>query len=206
MSSAWTHKLSAVDLQRNSVRWTVEVGREPRGLALQRDGRRAYLSHLTGAALTRVDDLGGSSPTVQRLELAASPLRAPAGKALNASLGYALTLSPDEGLLFAPRHAQPALALHRGLERLRARGQHHHPAGADQQRVAEADAHARERVAHRRGREAEAAGRPGHADLLQQRVERDQQREVGGRHRRRRYPIGIAGDTAQSPAFGQPAR
>ena len=109
VSSAWTHKLSAVDLQRNSVRWTVEVGREPRGLALQRDGQRAYLSHLTGAALTRVDDLGGSSPTVQRVELAASPLRAPAGKALNASLGYALTLSPDEGLLFAPRHALGAL-------------------------------------------------------------------------------------------------
>ncbi|MDI1451381.1 hypothetical protein [Polyangium sp. 6x1] len=109
VTSAWTHKISAVDLRSHEVRWTVDVGREPRGIALRKDGQSAYVSHLTGAPLTRIDALGTSTPTIRRVELPASPLRTPVGKSLNASLGYALALSPDESLLFAPRHALGAL-------------------------------------------------------------------------------------------------
>ncbi len=109
VTSAWTHKVSAVDLRTHAVLWTVDVGREPRGIALRQDGKSAYISHLTGAALTRIDELGNSTPTLRRIDLPASPLRTPVGKALNASLGYAITLSPDESLLFAPRHALGAL-------------------------------------------------------------------------------------------------
>jgi cytochrome c peroxidase len=109
VTSAWTHKVSAVDLRTNAVRWTVDVGREPRGIAIRQDGRSAYITHLIGAALTRIDELGNSTPTLRRIELPASPLRTPMGKALGASLGYAIALSPDESLLFAPRHALGAL-------------------------------------------------------------------------------------------------
>jgi DNA-binding beta-propeller fold protein YncE len=109
VTSAWTHKVSAVDLRTQAVRWTVDVGREPRGIAIRQDGRSAYVTHLAGAALTRIDELGSSTPTVRRIELPASPLRTPAGKTLGASLGYAIALSPDESLLFAPRHALGAM-------------------------------------------------------------------------------------------------
>ena len=109
VTSAWPHKVSAVDLRSHEVRWTVDVAREPRGIALRKDGQSAYISHLTGAPLTRIDELGGSTPTIRRVELPASPLRTPVGRALNAALGYAITLSPDESLLYAPRHALGAL-------------------------------------------------------------------------------------------------
>ncbi|MDC3958227.1 c-type cytochrome [Polyangium jinanense] len=109
VTSAWTHKISAVDLRSHEVRWTVDVAREPRGIALRKDGQSAYISHLTGGPLTRIDELGSSTPTVRRVDLPPSPLRTPVGKTLNASLGYALAFSPDESLLFAPRHALGAL-------------------------------------------------------------------------------------------------
>lgn len=109
VTSAWTHKISAVDLRNNTVRWTLDAGREPRGIAIRQDGRSAYISHLTGSALTRIDELGSSTPTLRRVEFSPSPLRTPVGKTLNASLGYAIALSPDDSLLFAPRHALGAL-------------------------------------------------------------------------------------------------
>ncbi|MRG98326.1 hypothetical protein [Polyangium spumosum] len=109
VTSAWTHKVSAVDLRSHAVRWTVDVAREPRGIAIRQDGRSAYISHLTGAALTRIDELAGSAPSPRRVDLTASPLRTPVGKSLNASLGYSITFSPDDRLLFAPRHALGAL-------------------------------------------------------------------------------------------------
>jgi cytochrome c peroxidase len=109
VTSAWTHKVTAVDLRSHAVRWTVDVAREPRGIAIRKDGQSAYVSHITGAALTRIDELGSATPALRRIELPPSPLRTPVGKTLDASLGYAIAFSPDESLLFAPRHALGAL-------------------------------------------------------------------------------------------------
>ncbi|AGP37337.1 hypothetical protein SCE1572_24330 [Sorangium cellulosum So0157-2] len=108
VTSAWTHKVSAVDLEAGRARWTVDVAREPRGVAVLPDGSAAYVSHLVGADLTRIDDLGGA-PRVRRVALPASPLRAPSGERLAASLGYALALSEDGRRLFAARHALGAM-------------------------------------------------------------------------------------------------
>ncbi|XXT24063.1 hypothetical protein WME94_21220 [Sorangium sp. So ce429] len=108
VTSAWTHKVSAVDLEAGKVRWTVDVAREPRGVAVLPDGSAAYVSHLVGADVTRIDDLGGA-PRVRRVALPAAPLRAPSGERLAASLGYALALSEDGRRLFAARHALGAM-------------------------------------------------------------------------------------------------
>lgn len=108
VSSAWTHQVSAVDLAALSRRWSVDVPREPRGVVV-RDGSSAYVTHLVGAALTRLDDLAGAAPAVRRVDLPASPLRAPSGRALLASLGYAAALSDDGSRLFVARHALGAM-------------------------------------------------------------------------------------------------
>ena len=107
VSSAWTHKISGVDLATKKVRFTVDVAREPRGIAILGDGSRAYVSHLVGASLTRIDGIGSEKPTVKRVSLPAAPLRLPyeTTRAEDASLGYALTFSPDERRLYVARHA-----------------------------------------------------------------------------------------------------
>ncbi|MDI1434022.1 c-type cytochrome [Polyangium sorediatum] len=107
VSSAWTRKVSGVDLTTKKVRFTVDVAREPRGIAILGDGARAYVSHLVGARLTRIDGIGSDKPTVKRVSLPAAPLRLPyeTTRAEDASLGYALTFSPDERRLYVARHA-----------------------------------------------------------------------------------------------------
>ncbi len=113
VTSAWTHTLSAVDVGALGAGgdvaplFAIELAREPRGIAL--DGDTAWVSHLVGADVTRVDGALGTSPTVKRVRLDAAPLRAPSGKRLGASLGYALALSEDGSRLFAARHALGAL-------------------------------------------------------------------------------------------------
>jgi hypothetical protein len=104
VSSAWTHKVSAVDLRTGQRTWTVDVPREPRAVAIRPDGKAAYVTHLTGAALTRIDGLDGE-PRVGAVDLPASPLRAPFGKKNGASLAYSATFSPDGKRLFVARHA-----------------------------------------------------------------------------------------------------
>lgn len=111
VTSAWAHAVSAVDLAQRKVRWTVDVAREPRGIVVTPDGKRAYVTHLVGAGLTRIDDLTGSagdaspSPRVTRVSLPAAPLRARGGVKEDATLSYTGVLSPDGARLFVPRHA-----------------------------------------------------------------------------------------------------
>jgi hypothetical protein len=107
VSSAWTRRVSLVDLAARRVRWSVEVEREPRGIAVRGDGSAAWVTHLVGTELTMIEDLDAAHPTVRRLALPADPLRAPAGQQdrVGASLGYAAVLSADEGRLFVARHA-----------------------------------------------------------------------------------------------------
>lgn len=108
VTSAWTHQVSAVDLEKASKRWSIDVAREPRGVAITADGQRGYVSHLVGSALTRLDDLAGHG-AAKAIALPPSPLRTPDKITLGASLGYTVVLSPDDRRLFAPRHALGAL-------------------------------------------------------------------------------------------------
>lgn len=108
VSSAWTHQVSAVDLAAGKVLWSVDVAREPRGIVITDDGATAYVTHLIGADLTRIDDLRGP-PRVRTVPLAPAPLRTPTNVTLTASLGYAAVLAPDGKRLFVARHGLGAL-------------------------------------------------------------------------------------------------
>jgi cytochrome c peroxidase len=106
VTSAWSHKLTRIDLAALKVVWSVDVAREPRGVTVTADGARVYVSHLVGADLTRVDVSGDSEPKAEHVALPADPLRTFAGdKSVSASLGYATILSPDGHRLFTARHA-----------------------------------------------------------------------------------------------------
>jgi DNA-binding beta-propeller fold protein YncE len=110
VTSAWTAKVSLVDLTTNKVVWTRDVAREPRGVVFTPDGDSAYVSHLIDAPLTRIDKIG-SEATVSRVPFPASPLRSAANERLSASLGYSLVLSPEGDRLYAPRHALGTLGI-----------------------------------------------------------------------------------------------
>jgi hypothetical protein len=108
VTSAWSHKLSKIDLAALRVVWSIDVAREPRGVTVTADGARVYVSHLIGKDLTQVDVSG--DPKVTVVDFPADPLRTFAGdKGVTASLGYATILSPDGHRLFTARHALGAL-------------------------------------------------------------------------------------------------
>lgn len=108
VTSAWTHTVSLVDLPSSKVLWKVDVPREPRGVvAVSND--TAYVSHLIGADLTRVTGKEAGA-TAEPIAMSPSPVRAPSGKKLHASLGYSMVPSADGDRLFVARHAVGALA------------------------------------------------------------------------------------------------
>lgn len=108
VTSAWAHRVTAVDLAKLAVTWSVDVAREPRGVVALR-GDRAYVSHLVGSDVTRIDGLGEKEPKVKRVELPAAPLRSSVKSKFPASLGYAVVASPAGDRVFFPRHAPGAL-------------------------------------------------------------------------------------------------
>lgn len=105
VSSAWSHTISAVDIESAKLKWSVDVAREPRGMAVKNDGSALYVTHLVGASLTKISDLGGSSPSIARIVLPPDPGRTRYNETLSASLGYSAVLSPDGERLFVGRHA-----------------------------------------------------------------------------------------------------
>jgi DNA-binding beta-propeller fold protein YncE len=107
VTSAWTHTVTAVDIESARVVWTLAVPREPRGIVAHTGGP-IYVSHLVSGALTRIDVKGGV-PAARPIALPLSPLRAPKRGPVDGSLGYAMVLSPDGKRLFAARHALGAL-------------------------------------------------------------------------------------------------
>jgi hypothetical protein len=104
VTSAWAARVSVVDLATAKVRSVVDVGREPRGITILPDGKRAYVSHLVGTDITKISDIDGASPVAKKFELPAAPLRGGGGKN-GASLGYAVVPSPRGDRLYFLRHA-----------------------------------------------------------------------------------------------------
>ena len=104
VTSAWSAKIAVIDLVTHKTIFESDVAREPRGVSISADGKTAWISHLTGTDLTRIDDLD-KAPHLAKAPLPTGLSRAPIGATLSASLGYSNTLSPDGKLLFVPRHA-----------------------------------------------------------------------------------------------------
>ncbi len=84
------------------------MAREPRGIVFANDDV-AYVTHLVGADLTRLGGVRALEPVFTRVPLPASPLRAPSGKKIPASLGYSAALGPEGDRLLVARHALGAL-------------------------------------------------------------------------------------------------
>lgn len=108
VTSAWSAKVSLIDVADRThpkLVGSLATQREPRGLAISADGGTAWVSHLVGSGLTRVDGLAGERPTITEQPLPAGRARTPVGGETRASLGYSVLLSPDGKTLLAPRHA-----------------------------------------------------------------------------------------------------
>lgn len=104
VTSAWSGRISVVDVNAMKVIAGLPAAREPRGVTITRDGKTAYVSHLVGSSLTKIVDLDGT-PGASAQPLPAAPLRTTASVPLAASLGYSLAISPDGASLYVPRHA-----------------------------------------------------------------------------------------------------
>lgn len=104
VTSAWTGKVSIVDIDKGNVRATLTVGREPRGVTIMPDGKRAYVSHLTSSTISRIADIDGPNPTAAPMEFPAAPRRSPQKTTGAASLGYSVVPNPKGDRLFFARH------------------------------------------------------------------------------------------------------
>lgn len=112
VTSAWTHTVTGIDVTARKVSWTLDTAREPRGVVIHPDGKRAYVSHLTSGNLTRIDELTQSTPKSSVVPFPAAPQRAPSGVTVGGSLGYALVIDDAGNRLLAARHALGALGEH----------------------------------------------------------------------------------------------
>ncbi|MDI1444558.1 hypothetical protein [Polyangium sp. 6x1] len=105
VTSAWTHQVSGVEIATGKVRFSLDVPREPRAVVVHPSGKAAYVTHLVGTDLTRIDGIDGAAAFSHPIKLPASPLRTPVGTKSNASLAYSAVLSPDGKKLYVARHA-----------------------------------------------------------------------------------------------------
>src|SRR4051812_44267821 len=74
VTSAWGHTLTALATNPLRVRWSLDVPREPRSIVITSDGRRAFVTHLVGNAVTVVD-LSSDAPNAHPLPALGGALR-----------------------------------------------------------------------------------------------------------------------------------
>jgi DNA-binding beta-propeller fold protein YncE len=108
VTSALTHAVTAIDDESFDVQWSVDVGREPRGVIVAADGARAFVTHLVGDSIS-VLDLDGARPTPRRSRVLGGLYRNRVDSALGAgtlhpqaALAYAAVISDSGARLFVP--------------------------------------------------------------------------------------------------------
>lgn len=116
VTSAFGHAVTAIDDESFEVQWSVDVGREPRGIVVAADGARAFVTHLVGDAISVLDldlalalDLDGPAPTPRRSRVLGGLYRNRVDSALGAgtlhpqaALAYAAVISESGARLFVP--------------------------------------------------------------------------------------------------------
>ena len=110
VTSAFGHAVTALDDESFEQQWSVDVGREPRGVVVSADGARAFVTHVVGDALTVLDlDLDGATPVPRRSRVLGGLYRNRVDSALGAgtlhpqaALAYAAVISESGARLFVP--------------------------------------------------------------------------------------------------------
>jgi len=112
VTSAYGHALTALDAESLAPRFSLPLPREPRGITVTPDGRRAFVAHAVGDALSVVDldgGDGGEGPKVRALHALGGSYRNRVDTMIGArtkhptsSLAYAAVLSASGSRLFVP--------------------------------------------------------------------------------------------------------
>jgi DNA-binding beta-propeller fold protein YncE len=114
VTSGFSHAVTAIDDESLEVQWSVDVGREPRGIVVAADGARAFVTHVVGDAITVIElavdlDPGGKAPTPRRSRVLGGLYRNRVDSALGAgtlhpqaALAYAAVISDSGARLFVP--------------------------------------------------------------------------------------------------------
>lgn len=95
VTSAWGHKVTALDTQRGEARFEVDVPREPRAVLVDDDGERAFVAHVVGATLS-VIDLSSPKHDVRAVDLRVKHIGGPReAKIRGGCQGFALAKSVE---------------------------------------------------------------------------------------------------------------
>ena len=91
VTSAHGRALTALDAETLAPRFSLALGREPRGVTITADGRRAFVTHAVGDALSIVDldgGAGGERPTVRQVRALGGRYRNRVDAAVGANLQH----------------------------------------------------------------------------------------------------------------------
>lgn len=93
VTSAWAHKLTALDGKTLAKQWDAEVPREPRAVVVDDDGQRAFVAHVVNAKMSVVD-LASGKHDVREIDLRVRKLSgSDANKLRGGCQGFALAKS-----------------------------------------------------------------------------------------------------------------
>lgn len=104
VTSAWSAEVSVIDLKTMQLVAHFPTAREPRGVVISKDGKTAFVTHLTSTDLTKIEGLD-ATPKVGTQPFPAAPGRKGGRLSPVGVLAYSGVLSPDGETLFVPRHA-----------------------------------------------------------------------------------------------------